>query len=188
MTRLVPEHRSTSRTSMPAPGPLLQAGGALTPLVRPCFTLTVARPAMSLPCLAVTRSDVAHMPRSSYYDPTRDDAICDPGASTSPLGREVPPPTVGNVFRKSREPSNIVATNSLSRKPVDPEMDLCDRLHYQHPQRAPMSPMIANCGFLPGSRLHADQPINPKTGSLFHAFMPTYSMEQKPLRSLPEHD
>ena len=100
---------------MRAPGPLLQAGGALTPLVRPCFTLTVARPAMSLPCIAVTRSDVAHMPRSSYYDPTRDDAICDPGAGTSLLT-----PPVGNAFMKSREPSNIVAANSSSRKPFDP--------------------------------------------------------------------
>src|ERR1700726_2902594 len=107
---------------MPAPGPLLQAGGALTPLVRPCFTLTVARPAMSLPCLAVTRSHVAHMPRSSYYDPTRDDAICDPGAGTSPLGRDVPPPTVGNAFTNFREPSNIIAANSSSQKPVDPPM------------------------------------------------------------------
>jgi hypothetical protein len=39
----------------------------------------------------------------------------------------VPAPTVGYAFMKSREPSNIVAANSLSRKPVNPEMDLCDR-------------------------------------------------------------
>ena len=94
-----------------------------------------------------------------------------------------PAPTVGNAFMKSREPSNIVAANSSSRKPVDP---LIQKWIFaivstaSTPNGLPfrMKPLWARLRQSP-----VCMPVTPKT----RLFIPSCKVGPK-VRSIPEHD